>query len=52
MIDKIENNIDTKDIKSKSTDVEKIEELTRAIEIIKDKIDKIIIAAGIENKPK
>jgi len=52
MIDKIENNIDTKDIKSKSTDAEKIEELTRAIEIIKDKVDKIIIAAGIENKPK
>jgi hypothetical protein len=52
MIDKIENNIDTKDIKSKSTDAEKIDELIKAIDIIKDKINKIIIAAGIENPTK
>ena len=52
MIDKIGNNIDTENIKAKSTDAEKIEELAKAIEIIKDKIDKIITAAGIENKTK
>jgi hypothetical protein len=52
MIDKIGNKIETENIKAKSTDVEKIEELIKAIEIIKNKIDKIIIAAGIENPTK
>lgn len=49
MIDKIENNIDTEDIKTKSTDAEKIEELIKAIEILKEKLDKVIEASGISN---
>tara|TARA_A100000172_G_C3023366_1_gene103911 strand:- start:54 stop:203 length:150 start_codon:yes stop_codon:yes gene_type:complete len=49
MIDKIENNINTEDIKTKSTDAEKIEELIKAIEILKEKIDAIIEAAGIKS---
>lgn len=49
MIDKIENNIDTEDIKTKSTDAEKIEELIKAIEILKEKLDKVIEASGVSN---
>ena len=49
MIDKIENNIDTEDIKTKSTAAEKIEELIKAIEILKEKLDKVIEASGISN---
>lgn len=49
MIDKIENDINTEEIKTKSSDAEKIEELIKAVEILKEKIDTIIKAVGIEN---
>jgi uncharacterized protein with FMN-binding domain len=48
MIERILNTIDVDAIKAKSTDSEKITELIKAIEVLIEKVDKIIESTGIE----